>query len=159
LLIRHGGHDQAAGLSLRETDVTAIAAALDEAAARLELEPPGPPQLQIDADLEPARMRLEVSRLIQGLGPFGEGNPVPLLRIKRLPLRGYSVMGRERQHLKIHTAGPAGLVDAILWNGAGRSRDLVGARHVDVVGHLESNVWNGNQRVQFQVVDFRVGSD
>jgi single-stranded-DNA-specific exonuclease len=157
LLIRHGGHDQAAGLSLRETDVTAIAAALHEAAERLELEPPGPSPLQIDADLEPARMRLDVARLIQGLGPFGEGNPVPLLRIKRLPLRGYSVMGRERQHLKIHTAGPAGLVDAILWNGADRSRDLVGARHVDVVGHLESNVWNGNHRVQFQVVDFRVG--
>ncbi len=158
LLIRHGGHDQAAGLSLRETDVTAIATALHEAAERLELEPPGPPQLHIDADLEPARMRLDVARLIQGLGPFGVGNPLPLLRIKRLPLRGYSVMGRERQHLKIHTAGPAGLVDAILWNGADRSRDLVGARHVDILGHLESNVWNGNHRVQFQVIDFRVGN-
>jgi single-stranded-DNA-specific exonuclease len=158
LLIRHGGHDQAAGLSLRETDVTAIAVALHEAAELSDLEPPGPAQLRIDADLEPARMRLDVARLIQGLGPFGEGNPVPLLRIKRLPLRGYSVMGRERQHLKIHTVGSAGQVDAILWNGADRSRELVGARHVDLVGHLESNLWNGNHRVQFQAVDFRVES-
>jgi len=159
LLIRHGGHDQAAGLSLRETDVNAIAEALHEAAVRSELEFPGPTQLRIDADLEPARLRLDVARMIQGLGPFGAGNPLPLLRVMRLPLRGYSVMGRERQHLKIHTAGPAGLVDAILWNGAGRSRDLLGARHVDVVGHLETNVWNGSQRVQFQALDFRVSSN
>lgn len=156
LLIRHGGHDQAAGLSMRETDVTAVAEALHEAAERSELELPGPTQLHIDADLDPARMRLDVARLIQTLGPFGEGNPVPLLRVTRIPLRGYSVMGRERQHLKIHTAGSAGLVDAILWNGADRSRELVGARHVDVVGHLESNVWNGSHRVQFRAVDFRV---
>jgi single-stranded-DNA-specific exonuclease len=156
LLIRHGGHDQAAGLSLLESDVAAIAAALDEAAERSQLEAPAPSRLVIDADLEPARMRLEVTRLIQSLGPFGQGNPVPMLRVRQLPLRGYSVMGRERQHLKIHTAGPAGMVDAILWNGALRSRELVGARKIDLVGHLESNVWNGSQRVQLQVVDFRV---
>jgi single-stranded-DNA-specific exonuclease len=156
LLLRHGGHDQAAGLSLLATDVTAIADALHQAAEHSDLDVSRPAQLQIDADLEPARLRLDVARLIQTLGPFGEGNPLPLLRVKRLPLRGYSVMGRERQHLKIHTGGPAGMVDAILWNGADRSRELVGARFVDVVGHLESNVWNGHHRVQLRAVDFRI---
>jgi hypothetical protein len=64
-------------------------------------------------------------------------------------------MGRETQHLKIHTAGPAGPVDAILWGGAGRSCELVGARAVDIVGVLESNVWNGSERVQMRLSDFR----
>jgi single-stranded-DNA-specific exonuclease len=159
LLIRHGGHEQAAGLSLRANDVSVLAEALHEAVERSQLEVPRTARLMIDADIEPARMRLDVARLIQTLGPFGVGNPVPLLRISQLPIRGYSVMGRERQHLKIHTAGEAGLVDAILWGRADRSRELVGARRVDVVGNLESNVWNGNHRVQLRAVDFRVRRD
>jgi single-stranded-DNA-specific exonuclease len=101
-------------------------------------------------------MRLETVGLIQTLSPFGEGNPLPSLRATRVPVRGYNVMGRERQHLKIHTVGRAGMVDAILWNGAARSRELLGARCVDIVGALEVNSWNGSRRVQVKVADFRV---
>ena len=78
-----------------------------------------------------------------------------MLRVSRLPIRGYTAMGREKQHLKILTAGPAGPVDAIMWSGASRSQELVGARHVDLVGVLETNVWNGTQRVQMRLADFR----
>jgi single-stranded-DNA-specific exonuclease len=153
-LTRHGGHEGAAGLALPASGIPALADALHEAIAASAAEPPGPPRLTIDADLEPERLRLDVARLIQRLGPFGQGNPVPLLRISRLPIRGYTAMGRERQHLKILTAGRAGLVDAILWSGAGRSRELLGARAVDLVGSLETNVWNGAARVQVRVADF-----
>jgi single-stranded-DNA-specific exonuclease len=155
LLLRHGGHERAAGLALMESSVLALDDALQEAISASAAPPPGPPRLVIDADLEPERLDLESARLIQTIGPFGEGNPVPLLRISRLPIRGYTVMGRERQHLKILTAGPRGLVDALLWSGAGRSPELVGARQVDIVGQLETNVWNGTARVQVRLADFR----
>ena len=94
-------------------------------------------------------------QVLQAIGPFGEGNPVPLLRVSQLPIRGYTVMGRESQHLKVLTSGPGGPVDAILWSGAGRSAELVGARQVDIVGYLETNIWNGSQRVQMRLADFR----
>jgi RecJ OB domain len=68
-------------------------------------------------------------------------------------------MGREKQHLKILTAGQAGPVEAILWSGAGRSQELVGVRHIDLVGVLETNVWNGASRVQMRLSDFRRGID
>ena len=82
-----------------------------------------------------------------------------MLRVLRVPIRGYSAMGRERQHLKIHTAGDAGPVEAIMWSGASRSQELVGARHVDLVGVLETNVWNGASRVQMLLSDFRRVTD
>lgn len=155
LLLRHGGHERAAGLALLASNIPDFDAALQDAIAESPAAPPGPPRLHIDAALEPERLRLDVARLIQTIGPFGEGNPVPLLRISGLPTRGYTVMGRENQHLKILTAGPAGNVDAILWSGAHRSRDLLGARCVDIVGYLETNAWNGTSRVQVRLVDFR----
>src|SRR5262249_520350 len=112
-------------------------------------------RLTIDADLEPRRLTLESVRLLATLGPFGEGNPVPLLRIEDLPIRGYTVIGSASQHLKVLTCGPAGPVDALLWSGAARSRELVGARSVDLVGKIETNTWNGVSRAQVKLDDFR----
>jgi single-stranded-DNA-specific exonuclease len=155
LLARHGGHERAAGLAVDVTRLAALDDALQEAMTHSSAPPPGPPRLEIDADLEPERLTLETTRLLQQLGPFGEGNPVPLLRVTGIPIRHYSAMGRETQHLKILTAGPAGPVDAILWNGAARSHELVRARNVDLVGTLDVNEWNGRSRVQLRVVDFR----
>jgi single-stranded-DNA-specific exonuclease len=159
LLIRHGGHERAAGLSIHASNLADLDDALQRAIADSEASRPGPPRLTIDADLEPARLKLDVARLIQSLGPFGEGNRVPMLRVLRVPIRGYTAMGREKQHLKILTAGQAGPVEAILWSGASRSRELTGARHVDLVGVLETNVWNGASRVQMRLSDFRLTSD
>jgi hypothetical protein len=36
---------------------------------------------------------------------------------------------------------------------------LIGARHVDLVGVLETNVWNGASRVQMRLADFRRTTD
>lgn len=155
LLLRHGGHERAAGLALQTSRLHDLEAALETAIHASDAPPPGPPRLLIEAELEPERFRLDVARLIQTIGPFGDGNPVPLLRVSCLPIRGYAAMGREHQHLKLLTDGPAGQVDAILWGGAGRSRELVGARQVDIVGTLEINAWNGSQRVQMKLADFR----
>ena len=155
MLIRHGGHERAAGLALRASEVANLDDALQELFAESGVSPPGPPRLAIDADLEPARLRLDVARLIQSLGPFGEGNPEPMLRVLRVPIRGYTAIGREKQHLKILTAGEAGPVEAIMWSAACRSQELIGARHVDLVGVLETNVWNGSSRVQVRLSDFR----
>ncbi|MCD6056804.1 MAG: single-stranded-DNA-specific exonuclease RecJ, partial [Thermomicrobiales bacterium] len=159
LLIRHGGHERAAGLALSASEIANLDDALQGAIAESAAEPPGPARLAIDADLESARLRLDVARLIESLGPFGEGNPVPMLRVTRVPIRGYTVMGREKQHLKILTSGEAGPVDAVMWSGASRSQQLIGARHVDLVGFLETNVWNGASRVQVRVSDFRRVTD
>ncbi|MDF2761067.1 MAG: single-stranded-DNA-specific exonuclease RecJ, partial [Thermomicrobiales bacterium] len=159
LLIRHGGHERAAGLALSASEIANLDDVLQGAIAESAAEPPGAARLAIDADLEPARLRLDVARLIESLGPFGEGNPVPMLRVTRVPIRGYTVMGREKQHLKILTSGEAGPVDAVMWSGASRSQQLIGARHVDLVGFLETNVWNGASRVQVRVSDFRRVTD
>jgi single-stranded-DNA-specific exonuclease len=159
LLIRHGGHERAAGLALNASELANLDEALQGAIAESGADPPGPARLLIDADLEPARLKLDVARLIQTLGPFGEGNPVPMLRVPRVPIRGYTAMGREKQHLKILTAGEAGPVEAIMWSGANRSLELIGARHVDLLGVLETNVWNGTSRVQVRLSDFRRATD
>ncbi|MGN6486126.1 MAG: hypothetical protein ACTHMX_17180 [Thermomicrobiales bacterium] len=44
----------------------------------------------------------------------------------------------------------------VLWGGAERSRELLGARLVDVVGILDINSWQGRESLQLVLDDFRV---
>lgn len=155
LLTRHGGHERAAGLSLPGANIGDLDDALQEAIAGSDARLPGPGTVRIDAELPEDRMTVRDARTLQLLEPVGEGNPQPTLKLSRLPLRSYTTMGRERQHLKIQLGRGFSQVDAVLWNGASRSRELFDTRYVDIAGSLEINTWNGNERAQVRISDFR----
>ena len=156
LLLRHGGHERAAGMAVAAERLAELEEALHLAVIAAATPPPGPGRLEIDADLPIERLTLATLNEVQKLGPFGEGNPQPVLRLRRAPLRDYSVMGSERQHLKLQIGSGFPGVSAILWSGANRSHELVGRRTVDLAGVLECNEWQGTRRVQLRLIDFKV---
>ncbi len=156
LLLRHGGHERAAGLAVAAERLADLEEALHLAVIAAATPPPGPGRLAIDADLPVERMTLETLAEVQKLGPFGEANPQPVLRVRGAPLREYLVMGSERQHLKLQIGRSFPGVSAILWGGAHRSRELVGQRDVDLAGVLECNEWQGARRIQMRLTDFKV---
>lgn len=154
LLLRHGGHERAAGLSVEVANLPKLNERLQQIVAESEAPVPGLPRVDIDTDIGPERLTLATVRQLQKLGPFGEGNPVPRLRVVGARMHDYLTMGRDQQHLKIRLAAGSDKVDAILWQGADRSRELLGAREIDLVGSLEINTWQGASRVQMRVDDF-----
>ncbi|MBL8127348.1 MAG: single-stranded-DNA-specific exonuclease RecJ [Chloroflexia bacterium] len=156
LLLRHGGHERAAGLAVAAERLADLEEALHLAVIAAATPPPGPGRLAIDADLPVERMTLETLAEVQKLGPFGEANPQPVLRVRGAPLREYLVMGSERQHLKLQIGHSFPGVSVILWGGAHRSRELVGQRTVDLAGVLECNEWQGARRIQMRLMDFKV---
>lgn len=156
LLLRHGGHERAAGLAVAADRLADLEEALHQAVIAAATPLPGPGRLEIDADLPVERMTLETLGEIQKLGPFGEGNPQPVLRVRRASLREYRTMGNERQHLKLQIGSAFPGVSAILWGGAHRSRELIGQRNVDLAGVLECNEWQGSRRLQMRLMDFKV---
>jgi hypothetical protein len=67
----------------------------------------------------------------------------------------YSVMGKERNHLKLLIGTGQREMEAILWRGAARSSELVGVRRVHLAGRLSINAFRGNERLQLTLEDFR----
>ncbi len=182
LLIRYGGHPQAAGMSLRTDDLDAFREAFI-AALRVAPGNGGVPE-RYDLELPLAEMGAEeislLTREIALLAPFGEGNRTPVfrsngLRLARLP----AVLGRTGDHLRFTFRGPqkpagggtpslsrdfisfgSGRAWADLVNGGGgRPRDLLDRRW-DILFKLEPNTWrprNGAavDPVQQQLIDIR----
>jgi single-stranded-DNA-specific exonuclease len=155
LLTRYGGHAGAGGVTMPVSNFDAFNEAVIEAVARQGLSLPHAPAIQIHAWLPEPAQRLDVARILNILEPFGHDNAQPVFGVEKARLLRYVTMGKEQQHLKL-TVGTWGReMEAVLWQGASRSQELTLARQVDLVGTLGINSWNGMERLQLVLKDFR----
>lgn len=155
LLIRHGGHSGAAGLSLHRDHLEEFAESLAMLALSLDTEIPAPPQLQIDADLQPEDLSPEMVRALADLEPCGRDNDIPLLRLRSARVIDYTTMGSGGDHLKIRVKPGQREIECVFWKAAHRRTDLIEHRCIDLVGTLGINTWRDTSRLQLDVKDFR----
>ncbi len=158
LLTRHGGHGLAAGVALPSGDVPALAAALATHVAALGLTFPLPHVLGIDAVARGDEITLETVRHLSALEPFGRDNEAPVLLLADVPVLRYTVIGRDRSHLKLHVRAGGRELPVLAWGAASRGRELVGTRRIDVALTLEEDRWNGLPRLQAVAKDFRAAT-
>ena len=155
LLTRYGGHAGAGGVTMPVANFAAFNDAIIAAVQRKGLALPQPPSIAIDAWLPEQAQRLDVARILNVLEPFGRDNVQPVFGIEKARLLRYDAMGKAREHLKLRIGTPGRELEAILWQGAHRSAELTLATHVALVGTLGINAWNGNERLQLILQDFR----
>ncbi|MCO5221907.1 MAG: DHHA1 domain-containing protein [Thermomicrobiales bacterium] len=152
LLRSHGGHRLAGGLSLDRSNIEAFVEQMSTMAG--ERIPAAAPRLQIDAELQEKHLSLEIARLVRVLEPFGPENEEPVFILRNTRLQKYDAIGKTKDHLSL-SVGNGRPVKAIFFGGAARSRELVGARSIDLAFTLQEGDWNG-PKLDVLVKDFRV---
>jgi single-stranded-DNA-specific exonuclease len=153
LLLRHGGHAMAAGVSIQPGNVEAFRARLNDLArSALKAEQLQAP-LALDAEVSLGELSLECLAALERLKPIGQGNP-PVqffacnLALQRPPKR----MGSENQHLKLWITDGTVTHEAVWW-GAG-AEPLPEGRF-DLAFSPQLNAYNGRCVVQLKVLDWR----
>ncbi|MGE3309422.1 MAG: single-stranded-DNA-specific exonuclease RecJ [Limisphaerales bacterium] len=153
LLLRHGGHAMAAGLSLAPGNLDALRTRLNEL-ARTALRPEQlNPPLRLDAHAALSELTEEQLVELDRLRPTGQGNPpvqiiVPNLAHDRPPQK----VGRERQHAKFWVTDGRVTREAI-WYAAGDRPIPTGRFDLACVPHVHE--FNGRRSVQLKVLDWR----
>ncbi|GAB4570616.1 MAG: single-stranded-DNA-specific exonuclease RecJ [Anaerolineae bacterium] len=153
LLVRHGGHAQAAGFTVRRENLELLRDRLFEKAQNSLLGDELRPTLEIDAEVPVERLTLGLAEELRKLEPFGHGNPQPVLMTSGLQVRDARQVGKEGAHLKLTFGGMGYRLDAIAFRMGQLLDDL--PRRVDVAYHLEVNEWRGQRRLQLNVKDIR----
>ena len=153
LLVKHGGHAMAAGLTIAPEKVDAFRQRLNEIARRSlrpeDLQPP----LRLDAEVALREITLESLAELEQLKPMGQGNPAGQfsarnLTQKKSPLR----MGANQQHVKLWVTDGAVTHEAVWWN-AGKS--ALPVEKFDLAFAPALNEFNGRRTVQLKVLDWR----
>ena len=150
LILRFGGHAQAAGLTLRERDFERFAAAFERAAA--DTMPPEAlaPVIETDGALDPEHVTLGVAQLLEQQ-IWGQGFPQPLF-CDTFSVDSQRVVGE--RHLKLRLVKDGQRFEAIRFNAV----DPRSAQHGGGLGsqiraayRLTVNEFNGLKNVQLNV--------
>jgi single-stranded-DNA-specific exonuclease len=153
LLIRHGGHAMAAGVTIHPDKIDAFRARLNEIARRSlkpeDLQPP----LRLDAEVQLKEISLATLAELDRLKPMGQGNPsVQFFARGVTHSRPLQRMGAEKQHVKIWVTDGAVTHECVWW-GAGNGSLPVGK--FDLAFAPQVNDFNGRTTVQLKVLDWQ----
>ena len=122
LLLRHGGHAMAAGLSIAPDKIDLLRQRLNELVRRsLKSEDLQPP-LHLDAEVGLGEINFEMLAELEKLKPTGQGNPAVQCCTRNLShAKPLLRMGREKQHVKLWVSDGSVTLEAVWWNGGGKS--------------------------------------
>jgi single-stranded-DNA-specific exonuclease len=154
LLERCGGHRVAAGFTVRPEQIPALRAALLEIADREIPTEAVCPRLPLDAEAEPADLSLEAVYELEGLAPFGAGNPAPLLASRDLRIIKAARMGAGGGHLRLLLEDQSKQAWGAVWFGRGEAAAaLPPGSVVDVCYTPEVDTWGGAPTVRLRLRD------
>ena len=153
LLVRHGGHALAAGLSLRPERLDAFRQRLNELARRALTPEDLQPSLRLDAETGLHEMTFETLDELAGLKPTGQGNPTVQFCARNLThQRPLQRIGTEKQHVKMWVTDGGVTLEALWWNGGDKS---LPAGKFDLAFAPQTNEFNGRRTVQLKVLDWQ----
>ena len=153
LLIKHGGHAMAAGLTISPDKIDLFRQRLNDLARR-QLKPEDlQPPLRLDAEVPLRDLTLDFIEELDQLKPTGQGNPALQFCARNLthkkPLQR---MGADKKHVKMWVTDGTVTHEAVWWN-AGASRLPVG--NFDLAFSPSINEYNDRKTVQLKVLDWR----
>ncbi len=156
ILLRFGGHAQAAGLLVKNEDLGALEARLDGIVRRHLSGRDIEPELVADMVIHPSDLSLDLARAIRRFAPFGEGNPEPIFFMGNVRVEESRPVGSDGKHLKLSLSLPGGkLFDAIGFSLADRLPDMRSGDRIDILFQVDENEWQGNVKLQLKLVDMR----
>ncbi len=147
LLDKFGGHEMAAGLSIRAENVEAFARELNTVANDLLSAENLIPSLRIDAELRLDEIHLDLLAEHDELEPFGMANARPLFMVRGAVPAIEPVILKEK-HLKLHLDNGRGRIAAIFFNGA---EHPLPRPPWDIAFHVERNEFRGNQSAEMRI--------
>ncbi len=156
LLLKGGGHAMAAGVTLRKDALAAFRAFLEDALAANVETARRDSALKIDGAISAGGVDLKLCELLARAGPYGAGNPEPMLALPAHTLAYAEPVGESHIRARLKS-GDGKFVNAIAFRAVntplGRALLDHRGRSLHVAVSLAVDRWQGEERVQLRLVD------
>ncbi len=154
LLVRHGGHAMAAGLTILPENLPLLQARLQQKAKEILAGQELTPTLLLDMELPLSNLSIDLAESLTVLEPTGNSNEQAKFMTRNLEVREVRTVGNGHSHLKLKlSANGQPPIDAIGFGLGQWAHDL--PPRLDVAYHLEINEWQGRRNLQLNMQDIR----
>ncbi|WP_425909440.1 single-stranded-DNA-specific exonuclease RecJ [Nitrobacter sp. TKz-YC02] len=156
VLLKGGGHAMAAGVTLRKERLAEFRAYMETALAADVARSRHVRELFIDGAVSARAATPEFVATLNRAGPFGAGNPEPVVALPSHQLIHADEVGQAHLRLRLKS-GDGAIVNGIAFRAVGQplgnALAQMRGQPLHVAGSLAVDRWQGAERVQLRVVD------
>lgn len=153
-LIQFGGHEMAAGLSLRPDQLEPFSKAFSQYVRQHLSRMDFVPKVRIETLISPMDWTVDMVEQVSLMEPYGMGNPRPVFGWKNIRPRAAFAIGSEGKHLRMELGAAGHSVKGLYWN-YGMLSEVVTEEYMDLAYTPSINEWNGVRSVQCMVESLR----
>ncbi len=153
LLLEHGGHERAAGLTLRAEDIEKVREGLIKDTLERYPDLDFTPVIDIDLCLSPDELTGSEVEGLESLRPFGTANSSPIISIGDAMIgHGLTTVG-EGKHLKFNIEESGSNIKCIYFNKGELIDSISPGSMVSIAGEPSIHRWGGRSDIQIRVID------
>ncbi len=156
-LIQFGGHELAAGMSVKEEELENFK---NEFERQVTILNGNIKEQTIDVDMEIKKEDLNANILkdIRKIRPYGQSNPSPLFIYKDLKITAIRTL-KDEKHLKFILRDDKYLIEALAFSKGDRRDEFKVGDKINVICSVELNTYNTPKTIQFILEDFKKSID
>lgn len=152
LMIKFGGHEQAAGVTLAPEDIDEFRTRINNYANNLEFVPP---VLKLDCKLNPSALSLDLAFALEQLEPFGAGNKSPLFGVYGVTLERVTPVASNK-HLRLLFSKGTNSFQAMIFGVSTDNFCFEVGDILDLAVSVEANFYKGEYSVSVQIKALRI---
>ena len=153
LLVRFGGHSQAAGLTVATKDIPQLKSRLEAYSAESLETQSLIRTVEIDAEISFDELDETMIRWINDLEPYGPGNPRPVFASMGVKVLETFHMGREQQHLRLRVEMNGARFTALAFNQADKWQP--NTEFADLAFTVMNDSFRGKGAIALRLLDFK----
>lgn len=158
LLVKYGGHELAAGLTVRREDLPAFRKRINEYAAKCFANEDTSAFVTADIELEPDDISMVAARELFLFEPFGVSNPVPVFIMRGVHVDSASNVGAGK-HEKLILSKDNATFQAMYFRHSVADTDIFENDTVDIMFNLDINNFQGKETLQLIIKDMTLSED
>ena len=155
LLESYGGHELAAGFTIRRENIPAFRARMTAMAEDFFASGSADAALRVDCPVEPELLTIDNVRALSQLEPCGTGCPAPVFCLRDANVTQITEVGGGK-HLRLYVSSGGRQLAAIFFSQTALQAGISPGDSVDLAFTPQINEFRGQRTVQLNVVDLRL---
>ncbi len=153
-LVKFGGHELAAGLSVTRGELDNFRNLINEYARSILTEKDMIQTVEADCELNFGDLNLSLAKSIQLLEPYGVSNPIPVFIMRGVTVAEISGIS-DGKHTRLALGNGRYNISAMYFSNSPSSLGIYVGDKVDVLFNLDINEWGGRESIQLIVRDLK----
>lgn len=158
-IVKYGGHHQAAGATILNENMTAFEACFEKEIEKQLADHTVEQKHIADLEIDPRTVDFTLVQELMKFSPFGQDNTEPIFLLRDLIVAEKRMVGKTGKHVKLglrtDDTSPQ-LFEAIGFSMGDVCEEFDAGHSIDLLCNIQLNEWNGNQSIQFNMIDIRL---